>query len=345
MKRNFLISFLLSFAIAIFSGIGVSAATGFNPMATIGGLTALSFIPSGAGTALFAGVHREIWTAEMIKAFALKGTFLEKVPSYDRYVQNDVIHLVDVGAKPEVLINNTTYPLTPQNLADGDIGISLDKLETQPTSISHDELYAISYNKIQAAKDLHKEALIEKSADRAIHAFAPNSDSAATPIVRTTGGDNGNGRKRLKVEDIIKLKKKFDDQRILLKDRVLVLSTQHVEDLLMVSEAFKNQYKDIQSGKVLRLFGFDIYEYLNTPMYDVAFAKKAFGSAPAGTDRISSVAFYAQRMFRAKGTIEAFLQEAKSDVLNKRNLLSYNLRFIAMPKKMEAIGTLVNDDV
>ncbi len=344
MKRKAILTVFMSLIFAIFSGGMISAATGIDPLTAIGSISVLSFIPSGAGAgSMFAGVYREIWTGEMVKSFVLTGTFLERVPDYSRYAQNDVIHLVDVGAKPDVLINNTTYPLTPQTLADGDIAISLDKFETQPTAISDDELYAINYNKIQAAKDLHKEALIEKTLDKAIHAFAPNSDTATTPIVKTTGDDNGTGYRRLKIEDIIRLKKKFDDAKIPLNGRVLVLSSQHVEDLLLVSEAFKNQYKDIPSGKVLRMFGFDIYEYLNTPMYDDTFTKKAFGSALAATDRISSVAFYAPRMFKARGSIQAYLQDAKTDVLNKRNLLSYNLHFIALPKTMEAIGALVND--
>ena len=345
MFRKAILNIFSSILVAVFSGLLISLATGINPILTVGGLVVLSFIPSGAGLSLRAGVYREVWTGEMVKSFTHEGTFLRRVPDYSRYVKNDVIHLVEVGAKPEVLINNTTYPLSPQNLADGDIAISLDKFETQPTAITDDELYAISYNKIQAAKDLHKQALIEKTADKAIHAFAPQSDTTKTPIVKTTGDDNGSGFKRLKLEDIIELKKRFDELGVPLEGRVLVLSAQHVADLLLTEEAFKNQYKDIPTGQILRLFGFEIFEYLNTPVYDSSFQKKAFGSAPAVGDRTSSVAFYAPRMFRARGSVMAYLQDAKSDPLNKRNLLSYTLHFIALPKTQEAIGAIVNDNV
>ena len=47
-------------------------------------------------------------------------------------------------------------------------------------------------------------------------------------------------------------------------------------------------------------------------------------------------------MFKAKGSVEAFLQAAKDDVLNKRNLCSFNLRFVALPKKARATGALID---
>ena len=36
-------------------------------------------------------------------------------------VNNDVIHLVDVGVDPDVLVNNTTYPIDLQALDDADL--------------------------------------------------------------------------------------------------------------------------------------------------------------------------------------------------------------------------------
>ncbi len=336
---------LFTLLVAIFGGMAIASGTGLPVLPIIGGLTISSLIPSGETGVAFAGVYREVWTGEMLKKFGHEATFLNTVPSYDRYVNNDVIHLIDIGAHPDVLVNNTTYPLTPQALGESDIPISLNKFETVPTSITHDELYALTYNKMKAAVELHKEALQINTGDMAAHAFAPGSDTAETPILRTTGNDNGNGYKRLTIQDLIKLKKKFDDMKAPKTGRILVLGNQHISDLLMVAESFQKQYQNIKTGQVLSMYGFSIYEYINTPTYDASFNKKVWGAAPAGTDRESSFAFVASRMFKARGSVEAFLQEAKSDVLNKRNLLSYNLRFIALPKKQKYIAALVNDSV
>ncbi len=50
-------------------------------------------------------------------------------------------------------------------------------------------------------------------------------------------------------------------------------------------------------------------------------------------------------MFKAKGKLMPYLSEAKKDVLNKRNLLSFTQRFIAIPKTSEAIAAIVSDNV
>jgi hypothetical protein len=340
-----LIVVALSLLISIVTGLFVSTVTAIAPGITIPVLVGASLIPLPSGI-VRAGVYTEVWTGEIVKAFTFEGTFLDKVPSYDQYVNNSVIHLIDVGAKPEVLINNTTYPLIPQSLGDPDIPIGLDKLETVPTSITKDELHAISYQKISIATQLHKESLIESAFKRAAHAFAPQTHSTKTPVVKTSGGDNGLGKKRMVIADLIALKRKFDDLRVPNDDnRILVLCPQHVEDLLLVSESFKGQYQDIGSGKIVRLYGFEIHEFADNPKYDAAFAKKAYGAAAAGTDRDASVAFYAKRMFKAKGTASMSYSEAEKDPLNKRNLVSFDQRFIALPKTLEAFGALVNDSV
>lgn len=69
----------------------------------------------------------------------------QAIRSYDAYVKHDVIHFVDVGADPEILVNNTTYPLTVQELPDGDKAVELDKFQSRPTPVTDDELHAISY--------------------------------------------------------------------------------------------------------------------------------------------------------------------------------------------------------
>ena len=127
----------------IFAGaVGVNPAIGalsMNGIAAVAGL----FAPVTDGV-LRVGVLKEIWTGELIKALrgGLEGSWLDGIPDMSSLVENDVIHLVDVGADPEVLINNSTYPLEIQSLPDGDKAISLDKFETKPTSVTDDELYA-----------------------------------------------------------------------------------------------------------------------------------------------------------------------------------------------------------
>jgi len=332
-----------SVLVALIGGVGIATATGLPALPIIGGLTFTSLIPTGEAGVAYAGLYKEVWTGQLIKRFTHKGTFLDGVPDYSRYVGNEVIHLVAVGVHPNVLINNTSYPLPVNSRTDADIPVTLDKLETEATVITKDEVYALSYDKMKVTHELHRESLEIKALDLAIYNFAPAGDTTATPIVKTTGGNNGNGFKKLTPADIIKLKKRMDDQKIPKQGRRLVLCNQHIEDLLSVSEAFEKQYNDIREGRILKMYGFEIKEYAEMPLYDGAFAKKPFGSAPAGTDREASVAFFPKRMFKAKGTMD--VDYTPRDARNKREEVSMDVRFIALPTKLEAIGAVVNDTI
>lgn len=293
------------------------------------------------------GVKREIWTGEAVRAFTHKGEFVQEIPDQSRYVDNDVIHLVDLGVKPDVLINNTTYPIPIQETEDGDISIGLDKFQTKQTEVSDDDLESASYQIIQEKNQDHVEALEEATGDKAAHALAPAADSGATPIVPTTGAANDEGLKKLMPADLVTLKKKFDKAGVPKQNRILVLSSTHVSDLLSTSEVFEKQYKDIATGSVNpMLYGFKIYEHANCPKYyldGTAWKKRAFGQELV-TDTEASFAFYAPRMFKARGTMKYYLSEAKNNPGTQANYFNYRLRFIALPKKMEAIAALVSPE-
>lgn len=294
------------------------------------------------------GVKREIWTGEAIRAFTHKGEFLAEIPDQSRFVDNDVIHLVDLGVKPEVLINNTTYPIPVQDVTDSDITISLDKFQTKQTEVTDDDLESASYQIIQERNQDHIDALEESTGDKAAHALAPQANSTATPIVVTTGDVNEAGVKALTITDIVALKKAYDGAKIPKQNRVLVLSSQHVADLLNTSEAFVKQYKDIQAGEVVpNLMGFKLYEYANCPQFYLDGAdwkKRAFGATPVAGDREASFAFYAPRMFKARGTMKAYFSEAKNNPATQANYFNFRLRFIALPKTQEGIAAIVSPD-
>ena len=50
------------------------------------------------------GVYSEIWTGELVKVLraGLEGTWLSGIPDQSSIVNNDVIHLVEVGVDPDV---------------------------------------------------------------------------------------------------------------------------------------------------------------------------------------------------------------------------------------------------
>jgi len=318
-----------------------------SPMAGAAAGIGISLLQKPAG-ALLAGVYTEVWTGEMVKKLRASEaqSFMEGIPDYSQYAKNNVIHLVDMGADPGVLINNTTYPIDIETLTDGDIAISLDKYQTKATKVTDDELYALSYDKIQSVKDRHAGAIMDKKWAKAIHALAPSSDATATPVIATTG-DADSGRKMITRKDIIALKKRFDQQLIPTKGRRLVLCTDHVNDLLLTDQKFAEQYYNYQTGKISNLYGFEVYEYAEMPYFNGStFAKKAFASTPtSGTDFMASVAFYVPMMAKVSGETKYYYQEASTAPLTQENIINYRHYFIVMPKKTAYIGAIASTKV
>lgn len=351
MKTKIIFAVLASLLMSIVVGSVVSSAIDVNPFVTTGIFVALSFIPMVPSGSLAMGLLTEIWTGELIKKFRHEKQFLSEIPSRNDLVNNNSIHLVDVGADPEVLINNTTYPIPIASREDADIAIGLDKFETENTRVTRDELYALSYDKIASVQEQHRLTLEDKTADKACHALAPSISSDNTPLILTTGSSDGAtyARKRITMNDIILAKRKLDDLKVPMQNRLLVLCNQHIEDLLLVSETFTKQYKDIQAGQILNLFGFKIYQYLNTPTYSLVNAvltKKAFGAAATPSDdQASSVFFYAPRAFQCRGDVEMFYQEASTNPTMRENVLGFRVYHICLPKKSTGFGAIVSATV
>ena len=281
------------------AGATVAYAAGFAPVAgAVGGnvvaLVAGQLSPAGV---MRAGVLKEIWTGEMIKAFRTAPEslgWLQRIRAYNQYVENDVIRFTEIGGDPKVLVNNTTYPLNITALTDADKPISLDKFDTEATPVTDDELHAVSYDKMASVQERHREALREKIAQKAIHGIAPDENATEIPVIKTTGASDGT-RLKMTFGDLLTLKRKFDGMGVPAKDRVLVLCSDHVNDLLETEQKFKEHYNINQSdGKICRMYGFDIYEYDGTPYYTMSSGKKlAWGAVPAATD--ARVVFFQYR--------------------------------------------------
>ena len=320
----------------------VIGALSMNGIATICG----TLIPKGA---LGAGLYTEAWTGYMIKAMHTAAEALgwyNKIKSFDQYAENDVIHLVHIGVDPTVLINNTTYPLEIESLEDADKAIQLDKYQTNPTAISDDEVHALSYDKMQTVIERHREAMDYAKYTKALHALAPSGDTAVTPVLLTTGDNDGAAtRVTISRNDIIALKKKFDEMKVPTAGRILVLCNDHVNDMLEQDQKFADQYYNYTSGRIANLYGFEVYEYPDCPYYNAGTKKKiAYGNSTTGYNQ-ASVAFYAPRMMKANGTTKTYLSAANNDPLNQQNLINFRTYSICLPMKDECIGAIVSADV
>ena len=325
------------------AGAMFASTVGLSPLGGAAAMNAVAVLmgamPGGAGV-LRAGVYAEIWTGELVKSLraGLEGSWLDGVPDQSSIVNNDVIHLVDVGVDPDVLINNTTYPIPLQALEDADIAVSRDKFQTKVTPITDDELHAISYDKMGRVKESHANALNDSKFAKAAHALCAQKNTAKTPVLKTTGErDADTGRLRLCVKDLVEMKRALDKLKVPAVNRRLVLCPDHVNDLLLTDQKFERQYNiDRNTGKVANLYGFDIYEYANNPIYTTAGVKKDVGAAAETGEFQCSFAFYIPRVFKATGSTKMYYSEASTDPQNQRSLINFRHYFICMPKKADA---------
>lgn len=329
--------------VVLASFIGVDAAYGAASGAVLP-MALGCFMPGGA---LMEGVFTEVWTGELVKKLnaGMQATFLNGIPDYSTNVNNEVIHLVDVGGDPDVLVNNTTYPIPIQDLADGDIAIGLDKFQTKATRVTDDELYAISYDKFGSVVERHRESIVTVKYKKFAHALAPYSHTAKTPVIQTSGEtDTATGRKKITPKDIIALKRAFDNMEVPEDGRVLVLCPDHVNDLLELDQSFKDKYYNYTSGKLMNMYGFEVYTFVNAPYFNKNGVKLAYNAVPTATDHKGSFAFYRPRMFRAQGSTKMYYSEAATNPQTQENLVNFRNYDIVLPKKMEAIGAIYSWD-
>lgn len=336
MKQLFkiiLVVFTLGFVAHAFAGVDTSLVT--------------SNLDKLAPTTAFAAVAKsELRERELIKHFRHAGVWLERIPSKNQWVGNDVIKLNEIGADPEVLIDNNTYPIGVSQRTDTSTAISLFKYSTKNTAITNDELYGLPYDKIGSVQQQHRETLEEQTQAHALHSMAPVANTASTPIILTTGPDDGTGRKRMIPADLINYKEKLSAPGLKLpkKGRCLVLCPLHISDLLIADLALKQTYQNHTTGAITKnYYGFELYEDIDAPEYDGSLDKIAFGSVTTG--KPASVLFLAQRSAKARGSVIAYQRNAKDDPENRKTVLGFDLYFIAIPTSLKGQGAIVSGTV
>ena len=259
--------------------------------------------------------------------------------------EKNIVYIPTTDFEPEVLINNTTYPLDAVEYSDGTVQITLDKYQPKVVTLADDQVMGASYNKIDAATRTTTTAITKKKYGKAIHAIAPAGNTVNTPVIKTTGPAIGT-RKRFKYDDLVALKDKFDALEIDAEGRRLVLCTDHWNDLLLDRERFGDNFSNYRTGNLSPMVaGFELFQYVNNPYYTVStLAKKAYGTAPNNTtDTRASVAFYVPNIAKKTGKTKQYFVASAQNPRNQSNELGYRHYFVAMPKRAKYIGAIISD--
>ncbi len=343
-----IVNLLFSLALCLIVGTAIAYAADIStPLATLGCLGAsigMSFVQLPAGA--HAVVLRQMWETAMVERFRAYGEFLAGVPRKDQYVGNNVINITEIGADPTVLINNTTYPISVAQRTDDNIAVALNKYDTTNTKITDDELYALPYDKVGSVVRQHRDTLEEQIMAHALHSLCVSGDTGSTPVLETTGADDGTGRRRLVPADIIRLQLALDNLRVPQLGRRLVLAPVHCADLLLADLSFALPYHNAKEGLILpNYYGFETFKYVNAPVFNAAGAKKAFGAAGASGDRQATVAFIPGRSFVAQGDLKFYYRDAATNPEYRESVAGYRLYSITLPTKNTGFGALISANV
>ncbi len=273
---------------------------------------------------------KQIFAAIILGLFYPEGSWLNELTSMDHMVEYNAINLSQIGADPNVVKDNGTWPLTITQRTDSGIQIPLATYDTEPTFVTNVEEMETNYNKCESVAKQHIQALRTKAALSAAYNIAPASDSANTPVLATTGANRGDGNKALTYKDLLKLRTKFNKANYPMQGRVLLLSPEHEEDLL--AEDVNRYNRIMETGQVA---GFKVYTFNGNPTYNTSGEKNAYGTL---TGQPSSIAFLNTEVMRAMGTIEGEPEKRWADY--RGWLLGFQMRFVAMPFRSKGIAAI-----
>lgn len=271
-----------------------------------------------------------IFAQIILALFYPENSWLNELTSMDHMVEYNKINLSQVGADPEVVKDNATWPLTPTTRTDSGIELPLATFDTVPTHVSNVEELETNYDKCQSVVAQHASALRTKAMLSAAYNIAPASNAAATPVLPTTGNNRGDGNKALTYADILNLRTKFNKANYPQQGRVIVLCPEHEEDLLNEDV---NRYNQIMTtGQVA---GFKVYVTNHGVQYSTSGVKQAYGTTDA---QPCSFAFCKEEVMRAMGTIEGEPEKRWADY--RGWLLGFQMRFVAMPFRNKGIAAI-----
>jgi hypothetical protein len=286
-----------------------------------------SFLP---GNVAFAGLLKEIWISALMEVYYANYTFLTRSQDMSMFVENNTINLADCGVDPNVLVNNTVYPVPVSERTDSPLDLPLDYFDSENTVVRNAEAVQLAYPKLESVIKQHRNALQLKCAKKASYSFGPVSNSAFTPVLSTSGPARGDGSKMLTIQDVSSLQTAFDDVNAPEEGRILVLSPRHRQDIMNQDALLFKSFSNLKTGEVLQLFGFDIYWSQLTPTYNnTTGVKNAYGAAAAGTDARSTIAYLESEVMRADGTLDMF--QFLKDPYQRGDVVGFQKRFLAMP--------------
>ncbi|MFV0501270.1 MAG: hypothetical protein ACK5MH_06755 [Bacteroidales bacterium] len=255
------------------------------------------------------------------------------------------------GVRLNKLINNVgfrvnnTDAFVAKKMDGKKIFVEFEKYDTEPTSVDDAEIRAIGYDKRNEVRKKHAESFKLGIRDHVLWKLAPSvSDNPDMPVMRTTGADDGTGRKRLTFADLVKYLEKVKALNLPNENEFyMVLCPEHSTDLILDRDsaayfADKSIFFDMQTGKVKSVMGFKFFENNAVLAYDNAGNKKAKGAALISTDRRASLFFYAPNTFYHIEKVKILYKPETTDTKSADPTSEFRTQTYGIVDRIEDIG-------
>lgn len=260
-------------------------------------------------------IQTEAWDSQIQDQLFQGVEWVRMSTDHSEFINNKTVHLPQSGANPAVTKDRSSYPATIAQRTDSIISYNLSTYDTEPIVITDVDEFQTSYSKRQSVLAQHIDTINERLGLEAAFSWATD-----TNVIRTSGalasdalapGATGT-RKKLTKDDIRKVAKEMDAQRIPKAGRIGLVDSdmywQLLEDPTVVSRDYAANLPQA-GGEVIELYGIKLMRYHQPVIYAVGGTKKAVGAASAVDDNLAGIFWHPNFVSSAISSIKSFAQE------------------------------------
>lgn len=252
------------------------------------------------------------------------------------------------GIKFNKLINeigfhvNKATPFTPVTVPAKKSLVEWDKLDTDLTIVTDKEMRALAFNKESELRRLHNEAYRRGVRDYSMHKIAPIANTSKTPILRTTGADDGTGRRKLLYTDLVKWYMLLEGLNIPDWAKAYsILNPEHRQDLID-DRSNTNNYRDIEidrvTGEIKRFFKLKFFENNTNVKFKANDTPVADGAVANPTDRNGSLFYYGPNIVHHLEAVSIQYKPMKTDTRNPDPQAELRLHCYGLTDKKQEAG-------
>ncbi|MFP5039433.1 hypothetical protein [Parasediminibacterium sp. JCM 36343] len=332
-KKQFVGAFLFNALV----GSVVAAMVGFSPVVGVLLINMLGYVlhlvrRANSGMVFFDGLAQEIWLSEVKEDFYPDNSFLSAATDMSSMVNNDAINLAEAGADPDVLVDNTAYPIARADAGDTPLRLLLKTYDTTSTVVRNAVALELAYDQRALYIRKHQKALLKRFGKDALFNYAPQADSTHTPVMNIAGTSASF------LDTIIDMQNAFaalDDNSGNLN---LVLNPAHAA---AIAKEDRLLYKNFEAQPGSTLFGFRIWMHSQCPFYvKNTSAKAAYNATFDPTvHAYASIIFDGNEVMKAQGSFEFFYKLRDPD--EKGDVFNFQMRGLALPIRNKYLGAII----